>query len=83
MASISPVRTREQVKQEFALKGISISAWAKANHFAPKLVYEILNADPARPCLRGQSHKIAVRLGLKDGVITNSIRNAIGGEPRQ
>lgn len=77
MASIAPVKTREQVKSEFARKGVSISAWAKANDFDPKLVYEILNATPARPCLRGQSHKIAVRLGLKEGVITNSIRNAL------
>ncbi|TCS38503.1 gp16 family phage-associated protein [Paucimonas lemoignei] len=77
MASISPVKTREQVKKEFARKGVSIRAWAIANHFDPKLVYEVLNSQPARPCVRGQCHKIAVRLGLKEGVITNSIRNAI------
>jgi gp16 family phage-associated protein len=79
MASIAPVKTAEQVKKEFARKGVSIRAWAMANEFDPKLVYEILTSGVSkkRPCLRGQSHKIAVRLGLKNGVITNSIRNAI------
>jgi gp16 family phage-associated protein len=76
MASIAPAKTREQVKKEFARKGVSIRAWAIANDFDPKLVYEVL-ANPERKCMRGQSHKIAVRLGLKEGVITNSIRNAI------
>ena len=76
MASIPPVKTREQVKSEFARKGISVRAWAIANEFNPNLVHEILKSDK-RKCLRGESHKIAVRLGLKQGVITTSVRNAI------
>jgi hypothetical protein len=32
-----------------------------------ELVYQILKRE--KPCLRGQSHEIAVRLGLKYGVI--------------
>jgi gp16 family phage-associated protein len=76
MASIAPEKTPEQVKEEFARKGISIRSWALANDFAPSLVYEILSGRK-RTCARGQSHKIAVRLGLKKGVITNSVRNAI------
>jgi len=76
MASIAPHKTREQVKEEFARKGVSIREWALANGFSPKLVYEIL-ANPVRVCKRGQSHKIAVRLGLKKGEITDSVKNAL------
>jgi gp16 family phage-associated protein len=75
MASIAPAKTAEQVKEEFARKGISVRAWALANGFSPNLVYEILGGH--RRCSRGESHKIAVRLGMKQGVITKSIRNAI------
>jgi len=77
MASIAPDKTAEQVKEEFVRKGVSIRSWALANDFNPRLVYEILSGRGNHRCLRGQSHKIAVRLGLKKGVITNSIRNAI------
>lgn len=71
------MRTREQVKAEFRRKGISIKAWATANGFNPNLVYDILSERVLRPCLRGESHRIAVRLGLKHGEIAKSIRRAI------
>lgn len=77
MTSIAPRKTIEQVKADFLRKGISVRAWAISNGFNPALVYEILAEGSKRPCVRGQSHKIAVRLGLKSGEIVNSIRNAI------
>ena len=76
MTSIAPKKTTEQVKAEFLRKGVSIRGWALANGFNPALVHEILSGRNKRPCARGQSHKIAVRLGLKKGEIINSIRNA-------
>lgn len=76
MNSIAPKKTTEQVRAEFLRKGVSIRGWAIANGFTPTLVYEILSGNSKRPCTRGQSHKIAVRLGLKKGEIINSIRNA-------
>lgn len=76
MNSIAPEKTTEQVKAEFLRKGVSIRGWALANDFNPTLVHEILSGRGNRTCARGQSHKIAVRLGLKKGVIVNSIRNA-------
>ncbi|MDD3310977.1 DNA-binding protein [Pseudodesulfovibrio sp.] len=63
------VRTPEEVRNEFKRKGISISQWAVANGFPPNLVYEIL-ADRRNPT-RGQTHRIAVQLGLKDGEIVS------------
>lgn len=70
-------RTREQIQAEFAYRGMSISEWAAANNFPVKLVYEILSGRGNRQCARGQSHKIAVSLGLKAGVIADSIRTAL------
>jgi gp16 family phage-associated protein len=74
MASIAPVKTAKQVKAAFARKGVSVRSWAIANKFCPSLVCEILNEKKGRKCLRGESHKIAVRLGLKQGEISNSIK---------
>lgn len=49
--------------------GISVSEWARQNGFSASLVYQILEGN--RRCIRGQSHQIAVALGLKQGSITS------------
>lgn len=66
---LKPTRTAEQARAEFVRRGLSIAAWAKRHGVAPQLVYDILNGKPARRCLRGKSHKVAVLLGVKAGVI--------------
>jgi gp16 family phage-associated protein len=58
-------------QEMFYAQGISISDWATAHHFSAALVYAVL--DGKRKCLRGQSHEIAIALGLKEPV---------GGTPR-
>ena len=68
-----PLKTRAEVRQEFARRGWSISGWAKQNGYSPVLVSDILNDNEVRPkrkCLRGESHNIAVSLGIKDGVVS-------------
>lgn len=62
---MDPPRTAEDVRAEFAARGIAISEWARENGFSATLVYQVLSG--ARRALRGQSHDIAVALGLKDG----------------
>lgn len=62
------LRSREQVRDEFFKHGISIAEWARENGFKYGQVVDVLRAD--RQCHRGNSHKIAVLLGIKDGVIT-------------
>jgi len=57
----------EQVKEEFSRNGVSVSSWAKANGVSKNLVYQVLKGG--RQCRYGQSHKIAVLLGIKEGVI--------------
>jgi gp16 family phage-associated protein len=59
----------EDVRADFDRKGISIAAWARQHGVNRTLVYEILAGSPRRSCRRGQSHRVAVLLGLKDGVL--------------
>lgn len=61
------LKTPEQARAEFERKGLSISAWARQRGVPASLVYEILRGNPRRRCLRGQSHRVAVLLGIKDG----------------
>lgn len=63
MARRKTVKTHEQVKQEFRDAGVSVLDWSRANGFNPRLVYTLLN--DRRPAVRGESHRIAVALGLK------------------
>lgn len=54
-------------KKLFEMSGTSVSEWARARGFSTVLVYQVL--DGQRKCRRGQSHQIAVALGLKQGVV--------------
>ena len=66
------LKTRAQVREEFASKGWSISAWARDNGYSPNMVIAIVNDDDRNPrlkCLRGDAHNIAVELGLKEGQV--------------
>jgi len=49
--------------EEFRSTGTTAADWADANGFNRALVYAVLRGE--RKCLRGQSHAIAVALGLK------------------
>lgn len=56
--------TSTQVKARFAAEGLSIAKWAKARGFKAYLVYRVL--DGSCKAKRGQAHKIAVALGIKN-----------------
>ncbi len=69
------LKTREQIRTEFAHRGESFSAWAKDRGYSINLVLEIINDDPRKPkrkCVRGESHNIAVELRLKDGQVSRA-----------
>ena len=51
------------VRDEFIKNGVSINEWAKQHKFPVALVYQIIRGE--RKCLRGMSHEIAVKLGIK------------------
>lgn len=61
------LRTPEQARDELKRKGVSISQWAVANNFSVNMVFEVLSGR--KKGVRGQSHRIAVKLGLKEGEI--------------
>lgn len=61
------IKTLAEVREEFTIHGLSISGWARENGFSANLVFDILGGR--KKCLRGQSHRIAVSLGIKKGVI--------------
>ena len=69
------LRTPEQARAELQRKGVSITKWAVANGFSPNLVFEVLSGR-RRPT-RGQTHNIAVRLGIKDGEIVTNVAGAL------
>lgn len=68
------LRTPDEVREDFKHKGLSISQWAAANGYSTNLVFEVLAGR--KKAVRGQSHKIAVALGLKDGVIVTDVAQA-------
>lgn len=59
----TPTLTSDDVQKWFRNNGLNINHWALEQGFTPALVYAILQGR--RKCLRGQSHSIAVALGLK------------------
>ncbi|MER8347287.1 DNA-binding protein [Acinetobacter baumannii] len=61
------MRTSQEVRSELQKRGLSIADWARQNGFTPELVHQDLNSNKIP--VRGKSHQIAVKLGLKDGII--------------
>lgn len=59
-------RSPQEVIEDFRKRGVSIATWARQNGVSQALVYQVLRGNHV-PC-RGQSHKIAVLLGIKNGV---------------
>lgn len=55
--------TPQQVKQNFNQNGVTFSDWAKSRGFDRNKVYMVLNG--ANKGKRGEGHRIAVALGIK------------------
>jgi gp16 family phage-associated protein len=63
MSPTSRTLTPEQIKARFRSRGMTYSDWARKNGYAPKKVIRLLNGYEKGHY--GQSHEIAVKLGLK------------------
>lgn len=61
------LKTGADVRAEWKRKGVTIRSWCKQHGFSEQQVSFILSGKA--PCHRGNAHKIAVILGIKDGVI--------------
>lgn len=53
----------EAKRAEFYLQGQTIAEWARAHSFRQELVYAVLSGRAKG--IRGESHRVAVALGLK------------------
>lgn len=64
---VQPPFIRDPVDVKAAIEGtgVSLAEWARFNGFSTGLVYQVL--DGRRKCVRGQSRKIAIALGLIEG----------------
>lgn len=61
-------RTPQQAKAEFfRRRGLTVTAWARSIGVHPRTVYEVLAGR--KKGHRGDAHKVAVLLGIKDGII--------------
>lgn len=68
--------SRTEVKDSFKEHGVSISTWAQAHAFDPRLVYAVLAGK--NQSSRGKSHEIALALGLKEASPENEVAVRLG-----
>jgi len=61
--AIGRLSAEQQAWRRFRAEGINVREWSAQRGFNPGLVYSVLRGE--RKCLRGQSHDVAVALGLK------------------
>lgn len=61
--------TREQARKTLERRGISIAEFCRAHQLNPNLVSGLLAGR--KKGLRGEAHRAAVLLGIKDGVIND------------
>ncbi len=63
------MKTIEQARQDLASRGETLSGWARKNGFNPENVRAVVYGNAKGKW--GESHKIAVKLGIKQGVIVD------------
>jgi len=68
---MNDTRTADEARDWLAQHGWSVAEWARAFGFSRALVYQVLAGK--KKGLRGQSHDIAVRLGMKAGVLRSDM----------
>lgn len=61
------MKTPAQAKNDLLFRGETITGWARKNGFNTESVKKVLSGRSK--CLYGEAHKIAVKLGIKQGVI--------------
>lgn len=57
----------EKARSLINKQGLSSKEWAEKHGLSPSTVYAVLNGQ--KKCLRGESHRAAVLLGIKEGTV--------------
>lgn len=65
------LRSLEEIERELDRRGVSKADWAREHGIRPGVVYEIFSRRSS--CKRGEAHRAAVLLGLKEGVIEERV----------
>lgn len=72
---MSKLKTREQVIEEFRLRGVTISHWARQHGVNQAMTYQVLYGR--KKGMRGEAHRVAVALGLKKGIAVPPIKSDV------
>ncbi|MCV2359665.1 hypothetical protein LNV08_11860 [Paucibacter sp. TC2R-5] len=75
------LKSPSEARAWFTAQGLSIAEWCRQHQVGASLTRQILEGK--KPCHRGQSHQIAVLLGIKAGVINRPLEAARQKGPRQ
>lgn len=83
---MQPIKSPEEVRDSFRSQGLSVADWAREHGFTLPLVYAVLHGRSK--ALRGESHRIAVALGMKrhpkkDGLLARPKQFAARHHPRE
>jgi len=65
LTNVNHTRTAAEARLWLSQHGLSVAEWARRHGFSRFLVCQVLNGS--KKGVRGQSHDIAVLLGLKSG----------------
>jgi len=69
--SVKAMKTRDEVKADLYRRGKSVPEVAREIGVSSRIVYELLRGRIKGR--RGQAHRAAVLLGLKDGVLDDCV----------
>ncbi len=64
---MSQLKSPEEVRTDFDRRGVNVSKWARNHGLTRQAVFDVISGKTKGK--RGDSHKAAVLLGIKDGVI--------------
>jgi gp16 family phage-associated protein len=67
------LKTLKEAREELNNRGISISKWSRQHGLSEIIVSAVLRGEMKG--IRGESHRAAVLLGVKDGVIEEEREN--------
>ncbi|WP_421684493.1 DNA-binding protein [Stutzerimonas urumqiensis] len=66
-ATYAPEQACQAARKRLERAGKTVKQFAEENGLNPSTVYAVINGQ--KKCLRGESHRAAVLLGIKQGVI--------------